>query len=223
MGLLNLTERAWAEELHLNLCLKVKELLNPINRQHRAMLDELNDKLADKCFVNFSLFQSLPDAWGIDQIFPVMPLSGLDRPPVRRGVVFDITCDSDGMVDHYVDGVGVESTLPMPEFADDESCYMGFFLVGAYQEILGDLHNLFGDTHSADICMDADGKPVITHVIRGDNVDNLLRYVNIDPQRIRENYQALASHPSLDEETRTALLADLDAGLQGYAYLEDDE
>lgn len=90
-------------------------------------------------------------------------------------------------------------------------------------EILGDLHNLFGDTHSADICMDADGKPVITHVIRGDNVDNLLRYVNIDPQRIRENYQALASHPSLDEETRTALLADLDAGLQGYAYLEDDE
>ena len=223
MGLLTLPERAWAEELHLNLCLKVKDLLNPINRQHRAMLDELNDKLADKCFVNFSLFQSLPDAWGIDQIFPVVPLSGLERPPVRRGVVFDITCDSDGMIDHYVDGVGVESTLPMPEFAPDESCYMGFFLVGAYQEILGDLHNLFGDTHSADISLDADGKPVISHVIRGDNVDNLLRYVNINPQMIRENYQLLAAHPSLDEETRTALLAELESGLQGYAYLEVDE
>ncbi len=111
----------------------------------------------------------------------------------------------------------------MPEFAPDESCYMGFFLVGAYQEILGDLHNLFGDTHSADISLDADGKPVISHVIRGDNVDNLLRYVNINPQMIRENYQLLAAHPSLDEENRTALLAELESGLQGYAYLEADE
>ncbi len=221
MGMLTLPERAWAEELHLNLCLRVKELLNPVNRQHRAMLDDLNEKLADKCFVNFSLFQSLPDAWGIDQIFPVMPLSGLNRPPVRRGVVLDITCDSDGMIDHYVDGVGVESTLPMPEFSDDETCYIGFFLVGAYQEILGDLHNLFGDTHSADVRLDADGKPVITHVVHGDTVENLLRYVNINPDRIRQSYETLASHPSLDAETRQALLEDLDAGLHGYAYLED--
>ncbi len=223
MGLLTLNERAWAEELHLNLCLQVKRLLNPVNRQHRAMLDELNETLADKCFVNFSLFQSLPDAWGIDQIFPVMPLSGLDRPPLRRGVVMDITCDSDGMIDQYVDGVGVETTLPMPDFGPDETCYMGFFLVGAYQEILGDLHNLFGDTHSADISLDADGKPVISHITRGDTVENLLRYVNIDPDRIRHNYQQLADLPSLDEATRTALLQDLDAGLQGYAYLEEGE
>ena len=122
-----------------------------------------------------------------------------------------------------MDGVGVETTLPMPEFGEDESCYMGFFLVGAYQEILGDLHNLFGDTHSADVCMDEQGKAVITNIIRGDNVDNLLRYVNINPDLIRENYRQLAANPSLDEETRTALLADLEAGLQGYAYLEDDE
>ena len=223
MGFLSLTQRAWAEDLHINLCLKVKEMLNPVNRQHRAMLDELNEKLADKCFVNFSLFQSLPDAWGIDQIFPVMPLSGLDRPPVRRGVILDITCDSDGIVEHYVDGVGVESTLPMPEFGNDETCYIGFFLVGAYQEILGDLHNLFGDTHSADVCLDAEGKPMITHVIHGDNVDNLLRYVNINPEVIRDNYKRLADNPSLDEKTRAVLLAELEAGLQGYAYLEEDE
>ncbi|GAA4495325.1 biosynthetic arginine decarboxylase [Pseudaeromonas paramecii] len=223
MGFMNLSERAWAEELHINLCMRVKELLNPVNRQHRAMLDELNEKLADKCFVNFSLFQSLPDAWGIDQIFPVMPLTGLDRPPVRRGVVLDITCDSDGMIDHYVDGVGVETTLPMPEFGPDETCYMGFFLVGAYQEILGDLHNLFGDTHSADVCLDAEGKPVISHITKGDTVDNLLRYVNINPDRIRHNYRRLAADLSVDEQIRADLLADLEAGLQGYAYLEDDE
>ncbi|WP_409420207.1 biosynthetic arginine decarboxylase [Pseudaeromonas sp. ZJS20] len=223
MGFMNLSERAWAEELHINLCLRVKALLNPVNRQHRAMLDELNEKLADKCFVNFSLFQSLPDAWGIDQIFPVMPLTGLDRPPVHRGVVLDITCDSDGMIDHYVDGVGVETTLPMPEFGPDETCYLGFFLVGAYQETLGDLHNLFGDTHSADISLDADGKPVISHITKGDTVDNLLRYVNINPDRIRQNYRRLAADLSVDEQIRTDLLADLEAGLQGYAYLEDDE
>jgi len=222
MGFMNLSERAWAEELHINLCMRVKELLNPVNRQHRAMLDELNEKLADKCFVNFSLFQSLPDAWGIDQIFPVMPLTGLDRPPVRRGVVLDITCDSDGMIDHYVDGVGVETTLPMPEFGPDETCYMGFFLVGAYQEILGDLHNLFGDTHSADVCLDAEGKPVISHITKGDTVDNLLRYVNINPDRIRHNYRRLAADLSVDEQIRADLLADLEAGLQGYAYLEDE-
>lgn len=152
-----------------------------------------------------------------------MPLSGLDRPPVRRGVILDITCDSDGIVEHYVDGVGVESTLPMPEFGNDETCYIGFFLVGAYQEILGDLHNLFGDTHSADVCLDAEGKPMITHVIHGDNVDNLLRYVNINPEVIRDNYKRLADNPSLDEKTRAVLLAELEAGLQGYAYLEEDE
>ncbi len=98
LGLLTLHQRAWAEDLHLNLCLKLKSMLNPVNRMHRTLQDELNEKLADKCFVNFSLFQSLPDAWGIDQIFPIMPLSGLDQQPTRRGVVLDITCDSDGAI-----------------------------------------------------------------------------------------------------------------------------
>ncbi len=96
----------------------------------------LSEKLADKCFANFSLFQSLPDAWGIGQVFPVMPLAGLDRPLSRRGILMDITCDSDGQVEHYVDGLGVESTLPMPVYGENEECHVGFFLVGAYQEIL---------------------------------------------------------------------------------------
>ena len=222
LGMLSLQQRAWAEDLHLNLCLKLKVMLDPVNRMHRNLQDELNEKLADKCFVNFSLFQSLPDAWGIDQIFPIMPLSGLDQPPTRRGVIMDITCDSDGMIKEYVDGVGIENSLPMPELRHDETSYMGFFLVGAYQEILGDLHNLFGDTHSAEVCLNDDGEPVITNIIKGDNVDNLLRYVNIDTSVIRRDYQKLVAHPSLSEETRKELLEELEAGLQGYAYLEDE-
>ncbi len=222
LGIMSLQQRAWAEDLHLNLCLKLKAMLDPVNRMHRNLQDELNEKLADKCFVNFSLFQSLPDAWGIDQIFPIMPLSGLDQQPTRRGVIMDITCDSDGTIKEYVDGVGIENTLPMPELRHDETSYMGFFLVGAYQEILGDLHNLFGDTHSAEVCLNDDGTPVITNIIKGDNVDNLLRYVNIDPSMIRRAYQKLVDHPSLSAETRKELLEELEAGLQGYAYLEDE-
>ena len=222
LGIMSLQQRAWAEDLHLNLCLKLKAMLDPVNRMHRNLQDELNEKLADKCFVNFSLFQSLPDAWGIDQIFPIMPLSGLDQQPTRRGVIMDITCDSDGTIKEYVDGVGIENTLPMPELRHDETSYMGFFLVGAYQEILGDLHNLFGDTHSAEVCLNDDGTPVITNIIKGDNVDNLLRYVNIDPSMIRSAYQKLVDHPSLSAETRKELLEELEAGLQGYAYLEDE-
>jgi arginine decarboxylase len=168
------------------------------------------------------LFQSLPDAWGIDQIFPIMPLSGLDQQPTRRGVIMDITCDSDGTIKEYVDGVGIESTLPMPEIDPEQTSYMGFFLVGAYQEILGDLHNLFGDTHSAEVTLNDNGEAVITNIIKGDNVDNLLRYVNIDTSVIRRDYQKLVEHPSLSAETRKELLEELEAGLQGYAYLEDE-
>lgn len=223
LGLLNLQQRAWAEDLHLNLCLRLKTMLDPVNRMHRNLQDELNEKLADKCFVNFSLFQSLPDAWGIDQIFPIVPLSGLDKKPSHRGMVMDITCDSDGMIKEYVDGVGIECTMPMPAPDPEKPTYLGFFLVGAYQEILGDLHNLFGDTHSAEVCLNEAGDAVITNITKGDNVDNLLRYVNIDPSLLKSNYEKLASHPSLSEEARQEILRELEAGLQGYAYLEEDE
>ncbi len=182
----------------------------------------MSEQLADKCFVNFSLFQSLPDAWGIGQVFPVLPLAGLDRPLTRRGILMDITCDSDGQVEHYVDGLGVETTLPMPEYGENEDCHIGFFLVGAYQEILGDLHNLFGDTHCAEVSLGENGEMDIRNIVRGDTVDQLLRYVNIDPSVIRENYQKIANHPSLCSETRKALLDELELGLQGYAYLEEE-
>ncbi|MCV5743627.1 arginine decarboxylase, partial [Escherichia coli] len=137
--------------------------------------------------------QSLPDAWGIDQVFPVLPLSGLGEAEERRAVMLDITCDSDGAIDHYVDGQGIESTLPVPAWSKDKPYLMGFFLVGAYQEILGDMHNLFGDTHSAVVNVDEHGQFEISYINEGDSVEDMMRYVHIDVDAIRDNYKQLVS------------------------------
>ncbi|MGD8712255.1 MAG: biosynthetic arginine decarboxylase, partial [Thiohalophilus sp.] len=150
-GVLSLDQRAYAEELYYVTCQHVHELLSSSNRVHREVLDELHDKLADKYFANFSLFQSIPDVWAIDQIFPVVPLHRLNERPTRRGVIEDITCDSDGRIDYYVDNEGVESSLPLHELNSDEQYLIGILMVGAYQEILGDMHNLFGDTDSINV------------------------------------------------------------------------
>lgn len=109
--------------------------IDPQNRAHRPIIDELQERMADKMYVNFSLFQSMPDAWGIDQLFPVLPLEGLDQVPERRAVLLDITCDSDGAIDHYIDGDGIATTMPMPEYDPENPPMLGFFMVGAYQEI----------------------------------------------------------------------------------------
>ncbi|MGL6253047.1 MAG: arginine decarboxylase, partial [Billgrantia desiderata] len=174
----------------------------------------------DKLFVNFSLFQSVPDVWGIDQIFPVLPLTGLNREPSRRGVIQDITCDSDGRIDGYVDGQGVETTLPLPEWRDDEERLLGFFLVGAYQEILGDLHNLFGDTDSVDAALDVNGEWVLSHAQQGDRVSDVLAYVNFDAKVLRDRLAGQLADSGLPAEEQEHFLDDLSAGLQGYTYLE---
>ncbi len=130
-GLLSLADRARAETLYTTCCRALRDQLNSANRAHREIIDELNEKLAEKLFVNFSLFQSLPDVWGIDQIFPIMPINGLNRPLNRRAVIQDITCDSDGRIDRYVDGQGIETTFPLPEDEPEEPMLMGFFMTGA--------------------------------------------------------------------------------------------
>ncbi|MBF8222910.1 biosynthetic arginine decarboxylase [Halomonas sp. 328] len=220
MGLAGIEARAEGEAVYFAACERLRERLNTRNRAHREILDELAEKLADKLFVNFSLFQSVPDVWGIRQIFPVLPLSGLDREPTRRAVVQDITCDSDGRIDNYVDGEGVETTLPLPEWADDEEKLMGFFLVGAYQEILGDLHNLFGDTDSVDAALDADGDWVLSEAIHGDTVAQVLRHVNFDTEVLRRHLAGQLAASGLETSEREAFLEDLSAGLEGYTYLE---
>ncbi|WP_028115689.1 biosynthetic arginine decarboxylase [Ferrimonas senticii] len=218
-GSLNLSQRAWAEQVNTATCQLIAEQLSFKNRAHRPIIDELNEKLADRLFVNFSLFQSLPDAWGIDQIFPVLPLSGLDRAPERRGVILDITCDSDGTIDQYVEGQGTETTLPIPAFDPDKPYHIGFFMLGAYQEILGDLHNLFGDTESVAVSLDDDGNLVFGEVHQGNSVRDVLNYVNIDASTLLASYKNLAR--KLPKEQRQAVLAELELGLGGYTYLED--
>ncbi|WP_280604487.1 biosynthetic arginine decarboxylase [Vibrio splendidus] len=219
-GMLNLQHRAWAEQMSLRINYELSSRMSTKNRYHRPILDELSERLADKFFVNFSLFQSLPDAWGIDQVFPVLPLSGLDNADERRAVVLDITCDSDGTIDQYVDGQGIETTLPVPAWNPDEPYLMGFFLVGAYQEILGDMHNLFGDTHSVVVNVDESGEANIDYINEGDTVEDMMRYVHIDTDLIRQNYRELVT-AKVPAQEQQSVLEELEQGLMGYTYLED--
>ncbi|WP_265584316.1 arginine decarboxylase [Vibrio sp. OPT18] len=219
-GMLNLQHRAWAEQMSLRINYELSSRMSTKNRYHRPILDELSERLADKFFVNFSLFQSLPDAWGIDQVFPVLPLSGLDNADERRAVVLDITCDSDGTIDQYVDGQGIETTLPVPVWNPDEPYLMGFFLVGAYQEILGDMHNLFGDTHSVVVNVDESGEANIDYINEGDTVEDMMRYVHIDMDLIRQNYKELVT-AKVPAKEQQSVLEELEQGLMGYTYLED--
>ncbi|MCG6201820.1 biosynthetic arginine decarboxylase [Psychromonas antarctica] len=219
-GLINLKQRAWGEQIHLRVSYELNNLMDEKNRFHRPIIDDLNEKLADKLFVNFSLFQSLPDSWGIDQVFPVLPLNGLDEPIQNRAVLLDITCDSDGAIDHYVDGQGIETTLLVPRWTEEKPYLMGFFLVGAYQEILGNMHNLFGDTNSAVVMVDEEGEAEVTEVAHGNIVEDMLNYVSLDPEEFKETYLQLVNSKLAPEE-RESIFNELVLGLKGYTYLED--
>ena len=221
-GLLTLAQRARAEQLYFAICRAVRDKLQHGTRAHREALDELNEKLADKYFCNFSLFQSMPDHWAIDQIFPVLPLDRLNERPERRAVLQDITCDSDGRIDLYVDGEGIETTLPLHAPKPGEPYLLGIFMVGAYQEILGDMHNLFGDTDSVHVEPTADGGYKLSQARRGDTVGSVLRYVHFDAEDLLSAYrEKLADVKDLDTETRKSHLREFQEGLDGYTYLED--
>jgi arginine decarboxylase len=219
-GEIGLAQRARAEEIFFTLCRRIRDLLSPGKRGHRDVLDDINDKLADKYFCNFSLFQSLPDAWAIQQVFPVVPLNRLNEAPTQRGVLEDITCDSDGRLDYYPDAEGVESTLPLHTLKPNEPYILGIFLVGAYQEILGDMHNLFGDTDSVHVAMTKDGHR-LTDVLRGDDVGSVLRYVHFDPEALLESYKIKIKAADLEPDRGSRYLHELAEGLRGYTYLED--
>jgi arginine decarboxylase len=220
-GLLSLKERAYAEQVYYAACTKLRTLLKPTLRAHREILDEINEKLAHKFVCNFSLFQSLPDAWAIDQVFPIIPLSGLNQKPTLHGVLHDITCDSDGRVELYVNSYGLESTLPLGPYRPDEPYLLGIFLVGAYQEILGDMHNLFGDTSSIQVEMLPDGKYKITNPTDGDTVETTLKHVNFKGADLVKSYRAQLERADLSESERAIYLNDLTKGLKGYTYFED--
>lgn len=220
-GALSLAQWAHAEQLYYAVTRELVPRLRADKRRDRELLDQLHEQLADKVFLNFSLFQSLPDVWAIDQIFPVMPLHRLDEPPSHSAVLQDLTCDSDGCITSYVDQDGIERSLPLHEPRSGEPYLLGIFLVGAYQEILGDMHNLFGDTDSVNVELTADGGYRLAQPEKGDSVDELLRYVHFDIEEMLASYRDKLQQSGLSERRTDAFYEELKAGLYGYTYLED--
>ncbi len=217
-GTLSLAQRAYAERAYYAVARRVLPLLDPTIRAEREAIDELREKLAAKYFCNFSVFQSIPDAWAIDQVFPILPLHRLTERPDVRARLCDLTCDSDGRLDHYVDREGVMTTLAMHRIVVGEEYLVGFFMVGAYQEILGDMHNLFGDTNAVNVVVEGDSWK-LQGAEHGDRTDELLRYVHLAPEELAQSYRRKFAATNLPAAERSALLAELEAGLAGYTYL----
>ncbi|MGY1426255.1 arginine decarboxylase [Lysobacter sp. A289] len=223
LGQIDLTHRARIDDLFYLIAHGVRDRLNAGEKSHQAVLDELNQRLVDKYFVNFSVFESMPDVWAIQQVFPIMPIERLDEAPQRRGVIADLTCDSDGRIDTYVGNETLDTSMPIHSLNPGESYRLGFFLVGAYQEILGDIHNLFGDTDAVEVRVDgaADGGYRLAQQRRGDTTDVMLDYVGYKVDDLRANYRQKVAAANLPADEADQLNATLEAGLTGYTYLDD--
>ncbi len=224
-GYLPLDQRCQAENLFWAICAKLRRLVQQMDDVPED-LQGLDETLADTYFCNFSLFQSIPDSWAIKQLFPVMPIHELDRPPMSHAVLGDITCDSDGKIDQFIDRRDVKRTLPLHAFTGDPY-YLGVFLVGAYQEILGDLHNLLGDTHAVHVSLDEQGGVVLDALIKGDTVRQVLDYVEFEGNallgKLRADTEVAVREGRVTVEQSRHLLEFYEAGLQGYTYLEGDQ
>ncbi|MFT4256512.1 MAG: arginine decarboxylase [Pseudoxanthomonas sp.] len=221
LGQIDLRQRARLDDLFHFIAHAVRARLTGDEKSHRPVLDELNDRLVDKYFVNFSVFESIPDVWAIDQVFPILPIERLDEEPIRRGILADVTCDSDGQVDTYVENEGLDSSLPLHPLKPGESYRLGFFLVGAYQEILGDIHNLFGDTDAVEVKVAGNGFQ-LTQQRRGDTTDVMLDYVGYRLDDLRAVYAQRVAEAKLPESDAKAIAGSLEAGLTGYTYLSDE-
>lgn len=220
-GAINLQQRAQAENLHRIISQKL--IANPeiFNSLEAEIQTNLRERLADKYFCNFSLFQSMPDAWAIDQIFPIMPLHCLDEAPSRRVTLQDLTCDSDGTIERYVENGRLETTLSLHPLKPNQPYLLGIFMVGAYQEILGDLHNLFGDTDSINVELFPDGSYQISEPERGDTIDELLRSIHFEPKDLLAQCRKKLAAAVDNTDRQKMLLREIEAGLIGYTYLED--
>ena len=222
-GYLSLDQRSMAENLYWAICMKLQKITQTFTDVPED-LQGLDESLSDTYFCNFSLFQSVPDSWAIRQIFPVMPIHRLTERPDRLAVLGDITCDSDGKVDQFIDRRSVRRTLPLHRFTGDPY-YLGIFLVGAYQEILGDLHNLLGDTHTVHVSLDETGDVVLDAVIKGDTVREVVKYVGFSAEtliaKLRSDVETAVRAGHVDYEESGRVLKFYEDGLNGYTYLED--
>jgi arginine decarboxylase len=223
LGLLSLEFRGLAERLYWATCAKIRDYCRKLERLPEE-LDDLEAILSDTYFCNFSVFQSLPDSWAIDQLFPILPIHRLDERPTRTAVLADITCDSDGKIDHFVSLRDVKRTLELHELKAGEKYYLAVFLVGAYQETLGDLHNLFGDTHVVHVRLHDEGGWWIEEIVKGDTANKVLEYMEYDvaelyPALARDCERAIRDGRMTIAESQ-ALKRFYESELDGYAYLE---
>jgi arginine decarboxylase len=221
-GVLTLRERALGERYHLALMNRIATVVRSDEDEYEDIIPEIDAMLVDRYFCNFSLFQSLPDSWAIDQLFPIMPIHRLAEEPTRRGTLQDVTCDSDGKIDHFVDWRKPKPSLELHPLEGDDNYVLGIFLTGAYQEILGDLHNLFGDTNAVHIRLTGNGYEV-GDLVHGDTITEVLNYVQFSVQDLVTTFRRKVRNArGLSRAEANAFIADYIAGLDGYTYLEGE-
>jgi len=222
LGHLSLEHRVLCENLFWATCEKV--LMAVRNREHvPEELEGLEKALSDTYFCNFSMFQSVPDAWAVDQLFPICPIHRLNEEPTRRATLADITCDSDGKIERFIDLRDIDETLPLHAFRPDRPYYIGFCLMGAYQDVLGDLHNLFGEAHEVLVRVDEDGRSEISDVLPGETCERVLEYMNYDRTHLLAsiNEQLVrAAGAGLKKREIQAIYREFEAVFPRYTYLE---
>ncbi|MGI6467295.1 MAG: arginine decarboxylase, partial [Sphaerochaetaceae bacterium] len=225
-GKVNMRERAAAEHLYWSIMADISALVHKLDFIPSDLKD-LDKQLSDIYYGNFSLFQSLPDVWAIDQLFPIMPIHLLDQEPTRRAILSDITCDSEGKIDKFIGREEIDLTLPLHQLPEDEDYILGVFLVGAYQETLGDLHNLFGDTNVVSVTYDETGRYVLHNELDGDTVADVLSYVEYDPKTletlIKTKAEVAVREGLISAQQRRKIISAYSAGLRGYTYYETDQ
>jgi len=221
-GVLSLRERAVAETIYFATLNRVARYAAADRDKFSEIVKELDAALVDRYFCNFSLFQSLPDSWAIDQLFPIMPIHRLDEEPTRRGTLQDVTCDSDGKIDRFVGDKNGRPSMELHDVRDEEDYMLGIFLTGAYQEILGDLHNLFGDTNAVHIRITDSGYE-ITDLVHGDTVTEVLNYVQFGASNLLATFRRkVSAAKNISRQEANTFIAEYVAGLEGYTYLEGE-
>jgi arginine decarboxylase len=221
-GVLSLRGLAMAEQMYFATLNAIARVVNGNRDQYEEIAEELDAALVDRYFANFSLFQSLPDSWAIDQLFPIMPVHRLDEEPTRRGTIQDVTCDSDGKIDRFVGDRNGRPSLELHAMREGEDYILGIFLTGAYQEILGDLHNLFGDTNAVHIRLTPNGYE-ISDLVHGDTVTEVLNYVQFKASDLLATFRRkVTASKAITRQEANAFIAEYVAGLEGYTYLEGE-
>jgi arginine decarboxylase len=222
-GVLSLSDRAVGEQIYLATISAVARIAQKDRDEYSDIIDDLEANLVDRYFCNFSLFQSLPDSWAIDQIFPIMPIHRLNEEPTRRGTIQDVTCDSDGKIEKFIGDRTSRPSLELHPFNDGDPYIIGIFLTGAYQEILGDLHNLFGDTNAVHIRLSSTDGYEVTDLVHGDTVTEVLAYVQFRASDLLATFRRkVANATNLERQEANTFIADYVAGLEGYTYLEGE-